>query len=122
MVFDGRFKYIKSDGFRPMLFDLVSDPNEFNDIGDSPAFAKERARLDQMLFEWALKPRQRVTITDGMLENTDIQRNITEAGILIGYYNKAELAKVREKWKPKPIFAAFNPVWNKMQNKLKKGN
>ena len=122
MVFDGRFKYIKSDGFRPMLFDLVSDPNEFNDLGDSPAFAKERTRLDRMLFEWALKPRQRVTITDGMLENTDIQRNITEAGILIGYYNKEELAKVREKWKPKPIFAAFNPVWNKMQNKLKKGN
>jgi arylsulfatase A-like enzyme len=122
MVFDGRFKYIKSDGFRPMLFDLVSDPNEFNDIGDSPAFAKERTRLDRMLFEWALKPRQRVTITDGMLENTDIQRNITEAGILIGYYDEGELAKVREKWKPKPIFAAFNPVWNKMQNKLKKGN
>ena len=121
MVFDGRFKYIKSDGFRPMLFDLVSDPNEFNDLGDNPAFAKERTRLDQMLFEWALKPRQRVTITDGMLENTDIQRNITEAGILIGYYNKEELAKVRKKWESKPIFAAFNPVWNKMQNKLKKG-
>lgn len=121
MVFDGRYKYVRSDGFRPMLFDLEVDPNELNDLGDDPTFKQERSRLDQLLFEWALKPRQRVTVTDGMLENTDIQRNIAEAGILIGYYNKEELAEVRKRWKPKPIFAAFNPVWSKAQNKLKKG-
>jgi hypothetical protein len=50
-----------------------------------------------------------------------VQRNIAEAGILIGYSNKEELAEVRKGWKPKPIFATFNPVWSKAQNKLKKG-
>ena len=121
MVFDGRYKYVRSDGFRPMLFDLEVDPNELNDLGDDQAFEQERIRLDRLLLEWALKPRQRVTVTDGMLENTDIQRNIAEAGVLIGYYDKEELADVRKRWKPKPIFAAFNPVWGKAQNKLKKG-
>ena len=29
MVFDGRWKYIHASGFRPMLYDLESDPQEF---------------------------------------------------------------------------------------------
>ena len=82
----------------------------------------ERTRLEKLLFEWTLKPRQRVTVTDGMLETVDVQRNIAEAGILIGYYDADELADVREGWKPKPIFAAFNPVWAKVQCKLKGGS
>jgi hypothetical protein len=119
MVFDGRYKYVLSDGYRPMLFDLETDPNEFNDLGADPAFEVERTRLEKLLFEWTLKPRQRVTVTDGMLETVDVQRNIAEAGILIGYYDADELADAREGWKPKPIFAAFNPVWAKAQRKLK---
>ena len=121
MVFDGRYKYVLSDGYRPMLFDLETDPNEFIDLGDNPAFEGERIQLERLLFEWALKPRQRVTVPDGMLENVDVQRNIAEAGILIGYYDENELAEVREGWEPKPIFAAFNPVWAKAQRKLKGG-
>ena len=119
MVFDGRYKYVLSDGYRPMLFDLETDPNEFNDLGADPAFQVERTRLEKLLFEWSLKPRQRVTVTDGMLETVDVQRNIAEAGILIGYYDADELADAREGWKPKPIFGAFNPVWAKAQRKLK---
>ena len=38
------------------------------------------------------------------------------------YYNKKELADAREGWKQKPIFAAFNPAWSKVQDKLKKGD
>ena len=66
-----------------------------------------------------MKPRQRVTVTDGLLESVDVQRNISEAGILIGYYNAEELAEARKQWEDKPIFAAFNPVWAKAQQKLK---
>ncbi|MEZ5824849.1 MAG: hypothetical protein R3C97_08950 [Geminicoccaceae bacterium] len=33
MVFDGRFKLMHAEGgFRPMLFDLEADPNEFVDL------------------------------------------------------------------------------------------
>ncbi len=116
MVFDGRYKYIHADGFRPMLFDLKEDPGELTDRGDDPALEAERQRLDKCLMEWALKPRQRTMVTDGMLENVQVQRNISEAGILIGYYDEADLEEAREGWGP--IFANFNPVWRKMQNKL----
>ena len=60
-----------------------------------------------------------MAVTDEMLEAVDVQRNIAEAGILIGYYDADELADARKGWKPKPIFAAFNPVWAKAQRKLK---
>ena len=34
MVFDGRFKLMHAEGgFRPMLFDLKTDPEEFHDLG-----------------------------------------------------------------------------------------
>jgi len=33
MVFDGRWKYIHASGFRPMLYDLESDPQELTDRG-----------------------------------------------------------------------------------------
>jgi hypothetical protein len=66
-----------------------------------------------------MKPRQRVTVTDGLLEAVDVQRNISQAGILIGYYNADELAIVSKEWDDKPTFAAFNPVWAKAQKKLK---
>ncbi len=36
MVFDGRFKYVHAPGFRPMLWDLQTDPNEYRDLGDDP--------------------------------------------------------------------------------------
>jgi arylsulfatase A-like enzyme len=119
MVFDGRFKYIHCERYRPIMFDLLNDPDELNDLGDDPAYEEERIRLEKSLFEWAMKPRQRVTVTDGLLEAVDVQRNISQAGILIGYYNADELANVSKEWDDKPTFAAFNPVWAKAQKKLK---
>ena len=51
MVFDGRWKYIHASGFRPMLHDLESDPNEFADRGEDPACAEIIARLQSALFD-----------------------------------------------------------------------
>jgi len=116
MIFDGRYKYIVMENQRPLLFDLENDPDEFIDLGADPAYAEERARLDRLLLEWALKPRQRVTVADSTLENAQVQRNISEQGILIGYYDEIELADARESWTP--IFAAFNPVWAHAMRKL----
>jgi arylsulfatase A-like enzyme len=35
MIFDGRWKFIRCEGFRPVLFDLETDPQEVKDLGAS---------------------------------------------------------------------------------------
>jgi len=38
MAFDGRWKYVYSQGLDPMLFDLETDPDELCDLGTDPEF------------------------------------------------------------------------------------
>ena len=108
MVFDGRWKYVLTEGFRPMLFDLERDPHEFDDLGTRPEFAAERARLHELLFQWARRPRQRVTVADAAIATVEVQPRIAEGGILIGYWDEADLAAAREQFKPR--FSATNPL------------
>jgi arylsulfatase A-like enzyme len=108
MIFDGRWKYVLFEGYRPMLFDLASDPNEFNDLGADPSFEADRARLHESLFEWARRPRQRATVPDGAIESLEVQPRISEAGILIGYWDEGDLAQARQTFKPR--FASTNPL------------
>ncbi|MBL4646517.1 MAG: phosphonate monoester hydrolase [Hyphomicrobiales bacterium] len=69
MVFDGRFKLIHAEGgFRPMLFDLQTDPNEFDDLAKSDAHAADIARLYDYLAKWGRRMSQRVTRSDDDLE------------------------------------------------------
>ena len=76
-----------------------------------------RAELHEALFEWARKPRQRNTVADGVIEGTDIQDRIGEAGILIGYWDEAELEEaIRNKWGPR--LANANPLVAPTLNKL----
>ncbi len=108
MIFDGRWKYILAENFRPMLFDLESDPDEFIDLGADPAYAEIRSRLHEMLFVWARKPRQRTTVADGAIESIEVQPRISEGGILIGYWDEADLREARQTFKPR--FASTNPL------------
>ncbi|WP_375688082.1 alkaline phosphatase family protein [Pseudooceanicola sp. LIPI14-2-Ac024] len=69
MVFDGRWKMIHFEGgFRPMLFDLQTDPDEFHDLGENPSVRDEIARLYGHLHHWSLRNAQRVTRSEGDLE------------------------------------------------------
>ncbi|MEJ8859121.1 alkaline phosphatase family protein [Variovorax robiniae] len=108
MIFDGRWKYVLAEGYRPMLFDLASDPHEFVDLGAAPEHEHERQRLHEALFRWARQPRQRVTIPDGAIETMEIQPRISEGGILIGYWDEEDLAEARKHFKPR--FASTNPL------------
>ncbi len=117
MVFDGRFKYVHCERFRPMLYDLQDDPNELQDLGADSNYADVRARLHEALFEWARTPRQRSTISDGLIESTNITDKITEAGILIGFWDETELedALVNEMG---PRMSNANPIVAPTLNKL----
>jgi len=91
MVFDGRWKYVHATGFRPLLYDLATDPREFRDLGADPQHASERARLREALFDWALRDHNRITMPDQRIAAYANGQQL-KSGILIGYWDESELA------------------------------
>ena len=89
MIFDGRWKYIRCEGFRPVLWDLQNDPDELVDLGASedPLCVKTRARMESALLKWATRHHTRVTATPEVLAR---QKIAAESGILIGFWDEAE--------------------------------
>jgi len=81
MVFDGRFKLIHAEGgFRPMLFDLATDPNEYVDLAKAGSHADDIARLYDHLAKWGRRMSQRVTVSDDQLAAR--RRGADRVGIL----------------------------------------
>ena len=69
MVFDGRWKLVHAEGgFRPILFDLESDPNELIDRGEDPECQREIDRLYNHFASWSRRQSQRVTRSAADLE------------------------------------------------------
>ena len=69
MVFDGRYKLIHAEGgFRPMLFDLESDPDEVHDLAGGAGHEAEIARLYDCLSRWGRRMSQRITRSDADIE------------------------------------------------------
>ena len=65
MVFDGRYKMMHAEGgFRPMLFDLEADPNEFVDLAKGSTHEEVIDRLYGYLAQWGRRLSQRVTKSD----------------------------------------------------------
>ena len=65
MVFDGRYKLMHAEGgFRPMLFDLQQDPDEFHDLAKGDAHQEHIDRLYDYLAHWGRRVAQRVTKSD----------------------------------------------------------
>ena len=95
MVFDGRWKYVHATGFRPMLFDLDTDPQEFADRGDDPSCADVIARLQAKLFDWALHPKIHITTTNERIAASAPSQFQVKRGILIGIWDETELAAIR---------------------------
>ena len=95
MVFAGRWKYIHASGFRPMLYDLDSDPHELVDRGADAACAEVIARLQAALFDWALHPNNHITTSDERIARYVENQLQVKAGVLIGIWDEAELAAIR---------------------------
>jgi hypothetical protein len=94
MAFDGRWKYIHATGFRPLLFDLERDPQEFCEFGAAPRYHSERERLRAALLDWALRDHNRITMPDRRIAAYARGQQLP-SGILIGYWDEAELAAAR---------------------------
>ena len=82
MVRTERWKYIHYEGFRPQLFDLEADPDEFDDLGEGAAHADVRAELHERLFAWLRRRKYRTTMDDVAV---DVRTgNAHKRGIIIG--------------------------------------
>jgi arylsulfatase A-like enzyme len=70
MVRDARYKYVHWQGFRPQLFDLQADPNEFVDLGTGRTHEAVRMRMHARLIDWHGSLKQRVTMDDANVERS----------------------------------------------------
>lgn len=97
MVFDGRFKMMHSEGgFRPLLFDLQEDPNEFYDLAKDNTHQAEIDRLYDCLAQWGRRLAQRVTKSEADIK--EMRGKSLRRGILPFLYNGTE---VPEEWTEK---------------------
>ena len=92
MCVDDRWKYVHSEGFRPMLFDLVNDPMELDDLGAS----KDETHLavcklmEERIFEWSRQHHNRTT------KPFDVLEKITGGeppGVFIGVWDEEDYEK-----------------------------
>jgi len=93
MVFDGRWKLIHAEGgFRPMLFDLRTDPQELIDLGDSRDHAEVTERMYGVLHAWSLRMAQRTTVSDAQILKRR-QGGSERVGVLIGIPTESDVAE-----------------------------
>ena len=71
MCADQRWKFVHSETFRPMLFDLENDPNELNDLGASedPEHVQIKELMEARIFEWARQHHNRTTKSFEVLDS-----------------------------------------------------
>ncbi len=89
MIFDGRWKYIRCEGFEPIMFDVEMDPCELKDLGqsDHPEHIAVRTRMEAALLHWATRHHTRITATPAVLAR---QKRAAQDGILIGFWDETE--------------------------------
>lgn len=85
MAVTGRWKYMRFEGFPPLLFDLHEDPQELRDVAaESASLCGE---LEALLQEWAWRSRRPTESAESIERRTDTQ---TSRGILLGFWDEGE--------------------------------
>jgi arylsulfatase A-like enzyme len=69
MVRDTEWKYVHWLGYRPQLFNLAADPDEYVDLGAEPAYEAVRMRMHARLADWYGTLKQRVTLDNAAVES-----------------------------------------------------
>ena len=83
MLRSKQWKYIAHAKFRHQLYDLENDPNEFDDLGETPAYQEVCARMRAHLFDWLRQRQVRTEVSLDELLKRGPERD-EESGIIIG--------------------------------------
>ena len=86
MIRNHEWKYILHEKFRPQLYNMQKDPNEFEDLGADPAYEEVRRELHETLFRWLRRRKLRTTMSSQDIKNKSGKAVDDKAGILIGYW------------------------------------
>jgi len=86
MIANEEWKYIYAPGFPPVLFDLLNDPDELNDLGRNPSYENIRQLMFNKLADWSLQYRQRETWSEE--HNIKMTGMEEQLGVLIGYWDE----------------------------------
>jgi arylsulfatase A-like enzyme len=84
MVRGERWKYVHWQDFRPQLFDLIADPQEFVDLGDDPGHDAVRREMREHLLSWFMRLKRRVTVDDAGVEIATAAHK--RAGVFFGVW------------------------------------
>jgi len=82
MLRDHDWKYVHFQGLAPQLFDLRADPDEFIDLGTSPAHGAIRQACQSRLFDWLRARRNHPTVSYPSMQAWTQREE--QAGIHIG--------------------------------------
>ncbi|MEZ4512702.1 MAG: sulfatase-like hydrolase/transferase [Chloroflexota bacterium] len=87
MIRSKRWKYIVHERFRPELYDMVTDPQERQDLGEDPAYETVRQELHEQLFRWFRRRKLRLTRTHAFTRMRSHPGWVEEMmGVMIGYW------------------------------------
>jgi len=101
MIADARWKFMHAEGMRPQLFDMQSDPEEYEDLGTSTDHAEVIALMYQRLGEWARRLSQRTTKSDAQIV-ADRTGSATR-GVTLGLYDEDDIpAHLTQFYRGKP--------------------
>ena len=85
MIRNYEWKYILHEKFRPQLYNMKDDPEEFIDLGDSPEYASVRDEMHEKIFSWFRKRLIRTEMDYDSLFEMGVERD-EKIGILIGHW------------------------------------
>ena len=85
MIRNKEWKYILHEKFRPQLYNMQNDPEEFIDLGDSPEYASVRDEMHEKIFSWFRKRLIRTEMDYDSLFEMGVERD-EKMGILIGHW------------------------------------
>ncbi len=84
MVRTADWKYVHWQGYRPQLFNLRDDPDEFFDLGEEPAHDDVRSAMQARLLQWFGDLRHRTSVTLPEVEQGT--HRYKEAGVFYGVW------------------------------------